>query len=68
MCLLCSRLHPEGAESQLAAHPQGLPPEVSLCGKMEVLDRMLVKLVAAGHKVVESVLFCAKDMNNVLKM
>ncbi|DBA74270.1 hypothetical protein WJX77_010300 [Trebouxia sp. C0004] len=48
---LISRLHPEGAESQLAAHPQGLPPEVSLCGKMEVLDRMLVKLVAAGHKV-----------------
>ncbi|KAL0021938.1 hypothetical protein WJX79_009166 [Trebouxia sp. C0005] len=48
---LISRLHPQGAESQLAAHSQGLPPEVSLCGKMEVLDRMLVKLIAAGHKV-----------------
>ncbi|KAL3148844.1 hypothetical protein ABBQ32_001720 [Trebouxia sp. C0010 RCD-2024] len=48
---LISRLHPEGGESQLAAHPQRLPPEVSLCGKMEVLDRMLVKLIAAGHKV-----------------
>ncbi len=51
-----SRLHPKGAESQLAAHPQGLPPEVSLCGKMEVLDRMLVKLVAAGHKVAKCTL------------
>ncbi|KAL3133545.1 hypothetical protein ABBQ38_007396 [Trebouxia sp. C0009 RCD-2024] len=48
---LISRLHPAGGESQLAGHPQRLPPEVSLCGKMEVLDRMLVKLIAAGHKV-----------------
>lgn len=48
---VCSRLHPEGGESQLSAHPQKLPPEVSLCGKMDVLDRMLVKLIAAGHKV-----------------
>ena len=28
-----------------------MPPEVCLSGKMEVLDRMLVKLLAAGHKV-----------------
>ncbi len=61
----CSRLHPEGAESQLAVHPHGLPPEVSLCGKMEVLDRMLVKLIAAGHKVCYSVvtndMLCIRD-------
>ena len=31
-----------------------MPPEVSLSGKMEVLDRMLVKLLAAGHKVMPS--------------
>ena len=48
---VCSRLHPEGGESQLSVHPQKLPPEVSLCGKMDMLDRMLVKLIAAGHKV-----------------
>ena len=54
MCVgvcVCSQLHPEGGESQLPAHPQKLPPEVSLCGKMDVLDRILVKLIAAGHKV-----------------
>lgn len=51
VCCLRSRLHPEGAESCLKPHPQGLPPEITLCGKMEVLDRMLVKLIAAGHKV-----------------
>ena len=28
-----------------------LPPEVLLSGKMEVLDRILVKLIATGHKV-----------------
>lgn len=48
---LVSRLHPEGGESQLSVHPLGLPAEVSLCGKTEVLDRVLVKLIAAGHKV-----------------
>lgn len=48
---VCSRLHPDGGESQLPVHPQKLPPEISLCGKMDVLDRMLVKLIAAGHKV-----------------
>ena len=52
---LCSQLHPQGGESQLVVDPQGLPAEVSLCGKMEVLDRMLVKLIAAGHKVSASV-------------
>lgn len=51
VCCLHSRLHPEGAESRLKPHPRGLPPEITLCGKMEVLDRMLVKLIAAGHKV-----------------
>lgn len=51
LCCVCSRLHPEGGEALLPVHPQKLPPEVSLCGKMDVLDRMLVKLIAAGHKV-----------------
>ena len=47
---LLSRLHAEGAESGLApCHP--LPAEVRLCGKVEVLDRMLCKLRAGGHKV-----------------
>ena len=51
LLFLCSHLHPDGAETQLAPNPCQLPAEVSLCGKMEVLDRILVKLIAAGHKV-----------------
>ena len=49
----CSRLHPGGSEGLLPRHP--LPPEVRLCGKLEVLDRALVKLRAGGHRVL---LFC----------
>ncbi|PRW58677.1 chromatin structure-remodeling complex SYD-like isoform X1 [Chlorella sorokiniana] len=50
---LISRMHPEGAELALPAHP--LPAEVRLCSKLELLDRCLVKLRAGGHKVL---LFC----------
>ncbi|KAL4430828.1 hypothetical protein ABPG75_006084 [Micractinium tetrahymenae] len=50
---LISRLHAEGAETALLPHC--LPPEVRLCGKLELLDRLLVKLRAGGHKVL---LFC----------
>lgn len=45
----CSRLHAEGAETALPRHC--LPPEVRLCAKLELLDRLLVKLRAGGHKV-----------------
>ena len=45
----CSRLHPEGVEARLPAHC--LPAEVRLCSKLELLDRMLVKLKAGGHRV-----------------
>ncbi|KAK9820162.1 hypothetical protein WJX72_006943 [[Myrmecia] bisecta] len=46
---LLSRLHPEGGERSLPGHV--LPAEVRLSGKLELLDRVLVKLHAAGHKV-----------------
>ena len=49
MVCLCSRLHLEDALDMLPQHV--LPPEVRLCGKMEVLDRILLKLHTAGHKV-----------------
>lgn len=38
-----------GAEELLPAHEA--PPEVRLCGKLEVLDRILPKLHATRHKV-----------------
>ena len=44
-----SRLHPPGGEHELRAH--ALPPALRLCGKLAVLDRLLLKLTAAGHKV-----------------
>jgi hypothetical protein len=47
--LPCSRLHIEGSEAALPPH--SLPAEVRLCGKLELLDRVLVKLKAGGHKV-----------------
>lgn len=46
----CSRLHPDGTEALITGGSL-LPPEVLLSGKLEVLDRMLVKLMATGHKV-----------------
>ena len=45
----CSRLHPEGSQALLPPH--GLGPEVRLCSKLELLDRLLVKLRVGGHKV-----------------
>jgi len=50
---LISRLHPDGAEDSLPRHP--MPAEIRLCGKLEVLDRLLLKLKAAGHRVL---IFC----------
>ena len=44
-----SRLHPPGSELLLPRH--SLPAEVRLCGKLELLDRILIKLRAGGHKV-----------------
>jgi hypothetical protein len=50
---LISRLHQAGSEQDLPKHP--LPPELRLCSKMEVLDSMLLKLHASGHKVILNV-------------
>ena len=50
---LISKLHPAGVETTLPPHP--LPSEIRLCGKLEVLDRILLKLKAAGHKIL---IFC----------
>lgn len=44
-----SRLHPEGSELLLPPHP--LPAALRVCGKLAVLDSLLTKLCAAGHKV-----------------
>ncbi|KAJ7527479.1 hypothetical protein O6H91_16G056700 [Diphasiastrum complanatum] len=44
-----SQLHTEEAEALLPAHY--LPPMVRLCGKLEMLDRILPKLEASNHKV-----------------
>ena len=44
-----SRLHVLGAEHALSAH--ALPSALRLCGKLAVLDRLLLKLTASGHKV-----------------
>eukprot|EP00884_Botryococcus_braunii_P002023 jgi/Botrbrau1/11821/Bobra.0224s0018.1 len=46
---MISRMHIDGSEQDLPKHP--LPPEVRLCSKLEVLDRILLKLHAAKHKV-----------------
>ncbi len=56
--LPCSKLHPPGGESLLdpaAEAPGGLPPVVTLCGKMDLLDRLLVRLHATKHKVGQGV-------------
>lgn len=44
-----SHLHVPGSESMLGAH--ALPPEVRVCGKLDMLDRLLIKLLERGHKV-----------------
>lgn len=53
-----SRLHQQGCELTAASmhsssHP--LPPELRLCGKMELLDRVLLKLAATNHRIL---IFC----------
>jgi SNF2 family DNA or RNA helicase len=50
---LISKLHPQGIEDVLPCHP--LPSEVRLCAKLEVLDRVLLKLKATGHRCL---IFC----------
>lgn len=47
---MLSRLHVEGAENGLRVR-SGAPPEVALCGKLAVLDRVLACLKRAGHRV-----------------
>lgn len=44
-----SRLHVPGSEHALPQH--ALPHAMRLGGKLAVLDRLLVKLTTAGHKV-----------------
>ena len=46
--VVCSRLHPEGIEAGLPQHE--LPADVRLCGKLDLLDKLLVRLHASGHK------------------
>ena len=50
---LISKLHQDGVEAALPRHP--LPCELRLCAKIEVLDRILLKLKASGHRVL---IFC----------
>jgi len=50
---LISKLHQQGVEAALHRHP--LPSEVRLCAKLEVLDRILLKLKASGHRCL---IFC----------
>ena len=50
---LISKLHQQGVEAALPRHP--LPSEIRLCAKLEVLDRILLKLKASGHRCL---LFC----------
>ena len=56
-----SKLHPDRGEDLLppAAHRHaGLPPAVTLCGKMDLLDRLLTRLHATRHKVRVCVYVC----------
>jgi len=43
-----ARLHPPSAASLLPRHP--LPVDVRLSGKVDVFDRLVLKLAAGGHK------------------
>lgn len=49
LMLVQSAFHVEGSEDLLPAHP--LPTAVRVCGKLALLDSILTKLLAAGHKV-----------------
>lgn len=46
-----SRLHPELGESLLPPAPLGLPPALRLSPKLELLDRVLLRMAAGKHKV-----------------
>ncbi|GAX76004.1 hypothetical protein CEUSTIGMA_g3447.t1 [Chlamydomonas eustigma] len=48
-----SRLHPPNSELSLAPGP--LPAAITLCGKLDLLDRLLMRLHLGGHKVL---IFC----------
>lgn len=48
---LYSLLHPPYAHEGIDCTPGAPPPLVTLCGKMEALDRLLLRLHARGHKV-----------------
>ena len=44
-----SSLHVDGSEVLLPEHP--MPAALRVCGKLAVLDSLLIKFLAAGHKV-----------------
>lgn len=44
-----SSVHVDGSEDLLPEHP--MPAALRMCGKLAVLDSLLIKLLAAGHKV-----------------
>lgn len=44
-----SSLHVDGCEGLLPEHP--MPAALRVCGKLAVLDSLLIKLLAAEHKV-----------------
>jgi superfamily II DNA or RNA helicase len=46
-----SKLHPQGAEHIHLPLSHPLPHDIRLCSKLELLDRLLIKLYAAKHKV-----------------
>ena len=48
-CVVQSKLHVEDSELLLPKHP--LPAALRLCGKLSVLDSLLVRLLAGKHKV-----------------
>ena len=52
---MLSKLHPEGGERRHLSPHHHVPAEVRLCSKLELLDRVLVKLHASKHKVL---IFC----------
>lgn len=54
---LLSQLHQPGSEARLA-NDSLLPAILQLCGKLDVLDRLLRRLVFSGHKVQAASLPC----------
>ena len=49
LCFMQSSLHVDGCEGLLPEHP--MPAALRVCGKLAVLDDLLIKLLATGHKV-----------------